>query len=79
MPENVPTATPLRKLNSLIAAFFCSSGISRSLLMPANPAMPMPTRQTTTPSRMICPEAVANLSPIVPSKIGGISVPKAEQ
>ena len=41
-PENVATRMPFLKLNSLIAAFFCSSDISRSLDMPARPATAMP-------------------------------------
>ena len=36
-PENVATRMPFVKLNSLIVAFFCSSVISRSLDMPAQP------------------------------------------
>ena len=38
MPENVATSSPRFRLNSLMAARFCSSDISRSLETPAAPA-----------------------------------------
>ena len=79
IPEKVPTRIPLGKLNSLIDSRFFSSGISRSLFIPASPAMAIPSRQTSTPSRIIWPEAVPRVRPMVPLKIGGTSVPKAAQ
>src|ERR1035441_3025024 len=51
IPENVATRMPLVKLNSAIAFIFSASGISLSLVKPANAAMPMPSRQTATPAR----------------------------
>ena len=35
IPQKVATKIPFRKLNSAIAYFFCSSGISRSFVRPA--------------------------------------------
>src|ERR1035438_7632878 len=55
IPENVATRMPLVKLNSAIAFIFSASGISLSLVKPANAAMPMPSRQTATPARVTWP------------------------
>src|ERR1035438_7345025 len=55
IPENVAPRMPLVKLNSAIAFIFSASGISLSLVKPANAAMPMPSRQTATPARVTWP------------------------
>ena len=88
MPENVATTMPFLKLNSLMTFFFCSSGISRSLVKPASAAMPMPTRQTPTPASVTWPEVDLAISTMLAPtgrlgmnalKIGGTSVPNAAQ
>jgi len=61
-----------------MAAFFCSSDISFSLEIPAEPAKTIPSMQTATPKRMTRPEPVPRTSEMNrPRKIGGINVPKA--
>ena len=52
IPENVATRMPFPKLNSAIDFFFSSSGISFSLVKPANAAIPMPNKQTATPNNV---------------------------
>ena len=79
-PEKVATRIPRPKLNSLIVAFLSSSVISRSLDMPAHPAMAIPTRQTPTPTRMNRPDVVpSTLLTNSPWKMGGMRVPNAAQ
>ncbi len=79
IPENTATTMPFEKLNSLMAARFLSSGISRSLDSPARAATAMPARHTPTPSRMIFPEVLPAIATSCPLKIGGTSVPNAAQ
>jgi len=80
IPEKVATRIPLVKLNSLIVSLFCSSVISRSLLLPARPAIAIPARQTKTPRRMTCPDVVPRtFDANSPWNIGGMSVPNAAQ
>ena len=88
MPEKVATRMPFLKLNSAIVFFFCSSGISRSLVNPASAAMQMPRRHTATPASVICPGRVEAICPMDSGtgifgrkilKMGGSSVPKAVQ
>ena len=49
MPQKVATSRPRFRLNSRMAARFCSSDNSRSLEIPAAPANAMPARQNATP------------------------------
>ncbi len=79
MPEMSATHIPLAKLNSLMAACFCSVESSFSLSMPARPHTPMPARQTRMPTKVTSPEGVVSRVMKVPSNRGGMSVPKAAQ
>src|ERR1019366_8575925 len=88
IPEKVATRMPLVKLNSAIAFFFSSSGISLSLVRPANAAMPIPSRQIATPARVTWPGVVAAICLMVSTtaplgkndgNIGGTNVPNAAQ
>ena len=79
IPAKIATSRPLRKSNSFMAARFCSVDSSLSLDIPAQPQTAIPSRQTTTPARMIRPEVLANKSPKLPKYIGGIIVPNAAQ
>ena len=77
-PEKVATSRPFFKLNSLIAARFCSSDNSFSFDIPAAPANTIPNRQIPTPTKIVSPDRVpSTMLWNSPRKIGGINVPKA--
>src|SRR5208283_2177157 len=88
IPEKVATRMRLVKLNSAIAFFLSSSGISLSLVKPAKAAIPIPSRQTATPARVTWPGVVPAICPMVwitaplgknEGNIGGTNVPNAAQ
>src|ERR1022692_4012671 len=78
IPQKVATSRPRFRLNSLMAARFCSSDNSRSFEIPAAPANAIPVKQIATPDRITIPEWVPSTCLAnSPRKIGGSSVPKA--
>ena len=74
IPENVATRMPLVKLNSAMARFFSASGISRSLVKPAQAAIKMPSKQTATPTKVTCPDADCAMATMLAFPMGSASV-----